>query len=63
MQLGEFGIGPSYSTLLKFFFILIICLLDIVMILKGEILSWSLTGVKGLSLCYCHTRFPKKSIT
>ena len=59
MQLGEFGIGPSYSTLLKFFFILIIYL-DIVMILKGEILSWSLTGVKGVNLCYCHTRFPKK---
>ena len=30
------------------FFILITCLLDIVLILRGEILSWSLMGVKGL---------------
>ena len=27
---------------------LITCLLDIVLILRGEILSWSLMGVKGL---------------
>ena len=32
---------------LIFFFILITCLLDIVLILYGEILSWSLMGVKG----------------
>ena len=31
-----------------FFFILINCLLDIVLILLGEILSRSLKGVKGL---------------
>ena len=31
-----------------FFFILITCLLDIVLILWGEILSWSVMGVKGL---------------
>ena len=30
------------------FFILITCLLDIVLILLGEILSWSLMGIKGL---------------
>ena len=34
--------------ILIFFFILITCLLDIVLILLGEILSWSLMGVKGL---------------
>ena len=33
---------------LVFFVILITCLLDIVLILEGEILSWSLMGVKGL---------------
>ena len=35
---------------LIFFFILINCLLDIVMILEGEILSWSLMGVRGLTI-------------
>ena len=34
---------------LVFCVILITCVLDIVLILKGEILSWSLTGVKGLN--------------
>ena len=34
---------------LIFFFILVTCLLDIVWILWGEILSWSLMGVKGLN--------------
>ena len=34
---------------LIFFFILITCLVDIVLILLGEILSWSLMGVKGLT--------------
>ena len=33
---------------LTFFFILITYLVDIVLILKGEIMSWSLMGVKGL---------------
>ena len=33
---------------LLFFFILITCLIDVVLILKGEILSWSLMGVIGL---------------
>ena len=32
-----------------FFFILITCLLDIVLILQGEILSWSLVGIKRLT--------------
>ena len=35
-----------------FFFILITCLVDIVLILLGEILSWSLMGVKGLSTLF-----------
>ena len=33
---------------LIFFFVLITYLIDIVLISKGEILSWSLMGVKGL---------------
>ena len=45
----EFGIGSAANPLLKFFFILITCLLDIVLILYGEILSWSLMGVKGFT--------------
>ena len=40
-----------------FFYILIICLLDTVLILLGEILSWSLLGVKGLRTMLCFTRF------
>ena len=35
---------------LIFLFTLITCLLDIVLILYGEILLWSLMGVKGLRL-------------
>ena len=34
---------------LIFFFIIITCLLDLVLILWGEILSWSLMGVKELT--------------
>ena len=34
---------------LIFVFILITCLHDVVMILLGEVLSWSLMGVKGLN--------------
>ena len=34
--------------LLVLFFILIACLLDIVSIFEGEIMSWSHMGVKGL---------------
>ena len=60
MQLGEFGIGSIYNT--QIWFILITCLLDIVLILKGEILSRSLMEVlEGLSLCYCPARFSKKN--
>ena len=40
---------------LTFLFILITCLLDIVLILSEEILSWSLMGVKGLLLFTYHT--------
>ena len=35
-----------------FFSILITLLLDIVLILKGEVLSWSLMGVRGLGYTY-----------
>ena len=40
---GEFAIGSSYNPLIGFYFILINCLLDIILKLYGEILSWSLT--------------------
>ena len=36
--------------ILIFFFILITYLVDIVLILKGEVLSWSLIRVKGLMM-------------
>ena len=36
-----------------YFFILITYLVDIVLILSGEILSWSLMGVKGLTIRHC----------
>ena len=35
------------ANLIVFFFNLITCLVDIVLILLGAILSWSLRGVKG----------------
>ena len=35
---------------LIFFFVLMTYLVDIVLILLGEILSWSLLGVKGLNI-------------
>ena len=34
---------------LIFLFILITCLVDIVLVVEGEIQSWSLMGVKGLT--------------
>ena len=37
---------------LIFFFILITCLLDIIQIVEGEILSWSVVGLKGLIYKY-----------
>ena len=43
--------------ILIFFFIFITCLVDIVLILLGEILSWSLMGVRGLTvikICVLH---------
>ena len=42
-------ISPSWF----FYFILITCLLDDVMILQGEITNWSLMGVKGLNSWCC----------
>ena len=41
-------LDPLIVTCLMLFFILITCLLDIALILLGEILSWSLMGVVGL---------------
>ena len=41
-------IGKVSIAKLIFFFILFTYLVDIVLILRGEILSWSLVGVKGL---------------
>ena len=46
--LPEFGIGSTNNLLTNIFLILITCLLDIVLMLYGEILSWSLMGIKGL---------------
>ena len=51
----EFGILENLVLdqliiIIIFFAILIICQLDIVLMLKGEILSWSPMGVKGLKL-------------
>ena len=40
-----------------FFFILITYLVDFVLILLGEILSWSLMGVKGLNDAVFHCFF------
>ena len=37
-----------------FFFILITCLFDFVLIWNGEILRWSLMGVQGLNLENCN---------
>ena len=47
-QFGEFGLDQLIILKLILFFILITCLLDIVMIMQGEILFWSLMEVKGL---------------
>ena len=45
---GEFGIGATKLSKLIFLFILITCMIDIVSILWGEIMSWSLNGIKQL---------------
>ena len=47
----EFGIGSTGNLLTDIFLYFIICLLDNVLILWGEILSWSLMRVKGLKEC------------
>ena len=44
---SEFDTGSTRKSS-NFFFILITCLIDVVLILKGEILSWSLVGNIGL---------------
>ena len=44
--------STNYAQIDIFFFILITHLVDIVLILYGEILSWSLMEVKGLKEGY-----------
>ena len=44
-------LDQSIIPQLIFFFILITCLVDIVLTMQGEILSWSLMGVKVLNEC------------
>ena len=46
---------------LIFFFILITCLFDSVLILSGEFLSWSLMGVKGLTHNFLRLTSPSQS--
>ena len=48
---GNLVLDQPISTKFIFFFIRITYLVDIVLILQGEILSWSLMGVKGLKSC------------
>ena len=45
-----------------FFFVLITCLLDIALIAQGEILSWSLRGLKGLTTHH-YLDFPSQGST
>ena len=42
-----------YWILLIFFFILITCKIDILLMLLGEIQLWSLKGIEGLAESYC----------
>ena len=49
VRLENLVLDQLIIPLLIFFYILITCLLDIELILEGEILSWSLMGVKGLN--------------
>ena len=47
-------ISHNYICIIKnLLFILITYLVDIVLILSGEILSWSLMGVMGLTIRHC----------
>ena len=48
VRLGNLELDQPIIPLLIFFFILITCLLNIVLIMLGEILSRSLVGLKGL---------------
>ena len=48
VSLENLVLNQLIIPLFIFFFILVTCLLDIVLILYREILSWSLMGVKGL---------------
>ena len=56
-----------YDPLTDIFLFLITCLPDIVLILQGEILSWSLMKVKGLSVVrlsskWSHTHIKKLTL-
>ena len=48
VRLGNLELDQPIIPLLIFFFILITCLLNIVLIMLGEILSKSLMGLTGL---------------
>ena len=48
VRLGNLELDQPIIPLLIFFFILITCLLNIVLIMLGEILSRSLMGLTGL---------------
>ena len=48
VRLGNLELDQSIIPLFIFFFILITCLLNIVLIMLGEILSRSLMGLTGL---------------
>ena len=48
INLDNLVLGQLIIAWLMYFFILITCLLDIVLILWGEILSWSHMRAKGL---------------
>ena len=48
VRLGNLELDQPIISLLIFFFILITCLLNIVLIMLGEILSRSLMGLTGL---------------
>ena len=48
VRLGNLELDQPIIPLLIFFFILITCLLNIVLIMLGEILSGSLMGLTGL---------------
>ena len=49
MSVRKFSFGSTNNPLIDIFSFPITCQLDIILILYGEILSWSLMGVSGLT--------------